>query len=514
MIAVAVRTPVPHAQGPRTRAEASAFRETSRYDDVIAYLRAVDAASELVTVTSFGTTFEGRSLPLAIVGRVDDPAAPAIRADGKLRIYLQANVHAGEVDGKEAVLALIRDLALGAAGSPREWLDSMVLLVAPLYNADGNERISTSNRPLQHGPVGGMGIRTNAQGLNINRDYIKLETPEGQSMARLLNDYDPHVMMDLHTTNGSRHAYHLTYAAPSNPAVEPTLLSFAQDAWLPAVVRSIKSKYGWDYQVYGNVEGSPPDRVWLTVEDLPRYSHNYWGLRNRFGILSESYSYATFEERIAASRRFVEEVLAFAHTNADRIKRITAEADARRLNGRRLSLRSRVKPAAAVEILMGDTVEEPHPETGRPMLRRLDVRKPEPMRALTAFESTESERVPSAYFVPADQAAVVQKLRAHGIRIERLERAATMRVEEFEIASNQAAAQAFENHRERTVTGRYLEVERSITAGTWRVPMDQPLARLAFYLLEPRSNDSLLTWNFFDESVAAATAYPILRTIQ
>src|SRR5688572_12083249 len=221
----------------KTRAERTVFTETSRYDDVMAFLDVVDRASPLVHVTTFGYTFEGRPLPLAIVGRVATPTAAAIRAGSVLRVYIQANIHAGEVEGKEAALALVRDIAAGAHAA---WLGSMVLLVNPVYNADGNERVSLTNRGFQHGPIGGQGTRANAQGLNINRDDIKLDTPEARSMVRLLNDFDPHVMVDLHTTNGSRHAYHLTYETPNNPAVDPAIVAQSRE-WMARVSKAIKT---------------------------------------------------------------------------------------------------------------------------------------------------------------------------------------------------------------------------------------------------------------------------------
>jgi hypothetical protein len=408
------------------------------------------------------------------------------------------------------MLALARDMAQGGHAA---WLDSMVLLVAPIYNADGNERVTLTSRGQQHGPIGGSGTRPNAQGLNINRDYIKLETPEARSMVQLLNDYDPHVMMDLHTTDGSRHAYYLTYETPNNPAVDPAVVDLAGKQWMPAVTRAIKSKYDWDVHAYGNVSGQAPERSWTTVEDLPRYSHNYWGIRNRIGILSETYSYATFQDRITAASRFVEEVLNFAHTNAPAIKKTAADADGRSLVGQRLSLQSKAKRSAdKVEILMGDTAEEINPYSGRVMLRRLDVRKPEQMWELATFESTESERVPSAYYIPGELRSAIQLLRAHGIQLEPVTAPASLQLEEFQIASTDVAPQAFENHRERTATGAYTAVERTIPAGSVRVSMRQPLARLAFYLLEPRSNDGVLTWNVLDDALKNTKVYPIVRT--
>jgi hypothetical protein len=494
----------------RTRAERTNYIETSRYDDVLTFLNTVAKGSPLIHVTTFGYTFEGRSLPLAIVGRIPNATPQAVRASGRLRVYLQANIHAGEVEGKEAVQILVREIA---SGKHAQWMDSMVLLIAPIYNADGNERVSLTNRGRQNGPIGGMGIRSNAQGLNINRDNMKLDTPEARSMVKLLNDYDPHIMIDLHTTDGSRHAYHLTWEVPNNPAVDATITKLARDDLMPAVVENIKRKDGWALHSYGDVEGQPPDRVWTTVEDLPRYTHNYWGLRNRFGILSETYSYLTFQERITTVSRFLEETLNFSHANADRIRKVTDDADGRSLVGQRLSLRSRVKRTdVKAEILMGDTAEEVNPFSGQTMLRRLDVRKPEQMWLENTFESTESERVPSAYYIAAGLTGAIERLRAHGIRLETLDQPVTLPLEEFRIESSQLAAQTFEKHQERTVTGKYEPIELKIPTGTYRVSMKQPLARLAFYLIEPRSNDGLLTWNFLDDALKNSKSYPITRT--
>jgi hypothetical protein len=333
-------------------------------------------------------------------------------------------------------------------------------------------------------------------------------------MVKLLNDYDPQIMMDLHTTDGSRHAYHLTYETPNNPAVDAGINRSSLD-WMAAVTSSIKSKYGWLFHAYGNVGGRQPERVWSTVEDLPRYSHNYWGLRNRFGILSETYSYLTFKDRVETDTRFLEEILSYASANASKIKQAVEDADKRSVIGQQLSLRSKLKRSPQmVEIIMGETEDEINPYSGRTMLRRLDVRKPEKMWEEAAFESTDSERVPSTYYIPPNLTVAIERLQAHGIRMERMAQPATpLQVEEFQIDTNTAAAQAFENHKERVVTGKYTPAEKPVAAGTWRVDMHQPLARLAFYLLEPRSNDGLMTWNFLDDAIKDGKVYPILRSL-
>jgi hypothetical protein len=335
-------------------------------------------------------------------------------------------------------------------------------------------------------------------------------------MVKLLNDYDPHVMIDLHTTNGSHHAYHLTWEVPNNPVVHSGIASFAREQWMPAVAQAIKRIDGWDIHSYGNVSGRVPERVWTSVEDHPRYTHNYWGLRNRFGVLSETYSYLTFEDRIRTVTRFLEETLSFAHANAAAIRKAAEEADSSSIVGQRLALQSRVKRSdRKVEILMGDTVEEVNPNSGQVMLRRQDVRTPEQMWLEATFEAAEVERVPSAYYIPGELTTAIERLRLHGIRLERLDRATPIQLEEFRITSTQVAAQSFERHQERTTTGQYAAaIQKELPAGTYRVPMNQPLARLAFYLIEPRSKDGLLTWNFVDDAIKDAKVYPILRSAQ
>src|SRR4029453_768078 len=205
------------------------YRETSRYADVMAFLGALERAARTVHVTTFGVTYEKRDLPLAVVGAAD--ASPeAVRRTGKVRVYIQGNIHAGEVEGKEYAQMLLRELALG---KHQDWLQTMVLLVAPIYNADGNERVALDNRGPQYGPMGGQGQRPNAQGLDLNRDHMKLDSPEARAVAKLMTDYNPHVAMDLHKTNGSRHAYFLTYAPPLNPATDPAIIELLRKEWLP-----------------------------------------------------------------------------------------------------------------------------------------------------------------------------------------------------------------------------------------------------------------------------------------
>src|SRR4051794_1430498 len=248
----------------KTTAESSGFKSTSTYDEVVTFMKAVDEASPIVFYTTYGTTTEGRPMPMAVVGTgLKDGSAAAVKATGKLRVHIQANVHAGEVEGKESAQMLLRELA---TGKHDDWLQSMVFLVTPIYNADGNEKFALTNRQRQNGPINGMGTRANAQNLNINRDYMKLDTPEAKAFVKLMNDYDPHVSYDLHTSDGSYHGYYLTYSPPLNPDTDPAIMKIMTDEWFPYVTKDMKAKHGWDSFYYGNAStpggrggfGGPP----------------------------------------------------------------------------------------------------------------------------------------------------------------------------------------------------------------------------------------------------------------
>ena len=494
---------------PLTRAEATGYVETSSYDDVSTFLNAVAAASPDVHVGSFGYSYEGRRLPLAVWGAAAATPEEA-RSTGKTRVLVMANIHAGEVEGKEAVLELLREIA---GGDHSAWKDSLVLIFAPIYNADGNERVRLDNRPDQLGPVGGMGQRPNAQGFDLNRDYMKLETPEGRSLIRLFTEYDPHVTIDLHTTNGTYHGYHLTYSPPLHPGTDPGVAAFARGRWLPDVTAALEPE--WSMWYYGNLpqdDGFDAPRGWYTFSHQPRFGSNYEGLRNRFGLLSEAYSYLPFQERIAVTRAFVVSLLDFAARHATEIRRLAEAADAHDLSGAELPVRAEHVCGAEVEILMGEVAAERHPYTGERMLRRLPVQRPESMPDCTAFRGTETSRVPAIWIVPADLEPAIDRLTAHGVRMLTLVEPLTIEVEAFAITSSTQAEREFQQHRERTLEGRWEARTEELPEGTVVVPTAQPLGRLAFYLLDPRSDDGLVTWNILDEALEGADRYPILRS--
>jgi hypothetical protein len=492
-----------------TAPERTGHRETTRYADVMSWMERVAARSPVIHLDTLGYTMEGRALPLAVVGRVADASPESVRGSGRTVVYLQGNIHAGEVEGKEALLMLLRDVA---TGTRHELLDSLVLLVAPIYNADGNERVALTNRPAQHGPIGGMGRRQNAQELDLNRDHVKLASPEARSLALMLSRYDPHVSVDLHATNGTRHAYHLTYSPPLHPNTPHGITALLRQQWLPAVTHEIRQRDGWDLYYYGNVFGQGDARGWYTFDHRPRFNTNYIGLRNRIAILSEAYAYLTFEERIHVTARFVDEILAWTHAHASRIRDVTADAEQLPVVGERLVLRAAFERSAApVEILMGDVIEERNPYSGEVMLRRAPVRRTERMYEYGTFAPAETEIAPAAYILLQPVPAVLANLAAHGIGHRPLGAARRLEGEAFRIDSTGVASREFQGHRERTVHGEWEPASLEAPGTAVVIPVDQPLGRLIFTLLEPRSDDGLVNWNFFDRHIATDARLPLLR---
>jgi len=488
-----------------TRAERTDFLETSSYADVMEMSEQLAGLSEAIHLTSFGYTNEGRPLPLLVVG-APDASPEAVRATEKTRVYLQGNIHAGEVCGKEALLMLLRDFARGEYPA---WTDDLVLLIAPIYNADGNERVELSNRPRQHGPLGGMGQRPNAQGLDLNRDHMKLDSPEARSLVAMLTAYDPHVGVDLHTTNGTRHAYHLTYSPPLHPNTPVAIDDFLRDEWLPEVTRSIKEKHGWDYYYYGNHNARRPG--WYTFDHRPRFNNNYLGLRNRMAILSEAYAYATFEDRVFGTLRFVEEILHFAQAHATEIRQIVEDAGARSVVGVALATRATPERSAEqVTILMGEVDQERHPYTGEIILRRRDVSTPTSMYEYGTFAAAETSVAPEAYYILPDAANAIERLRAHGVAVAQAPLGPPRALERFRIDSTTVSQRAFQGRNERTLFGAWEPSSDTLPAGTVVVHLTQPLGRLAFTLLEPRSDDGFANWAILDDQIEGGS-YPILR---
>ena len=481
----------------RTVAETTDFRATSKYADVMNLCKKLAAASKgIVQLSKLGTTNEGRSIPLLIVSDPPVKTPEEAKKSGKLVAFIIANIHAGEVCGKEAMPMLVREII---ERPDHPLLKDLVLLIAPIYNADGNEKFAATNRPGQVGPEE-MGERENAQGLDLNRDFVKLEAPETRAFVRLLNAWDPHLFLDLHTTNGSYHRYVITYQGPKNPAGDPAVLAFARDKLMPGAGELLEKATGFKSFFYGNFDRG--HTLWTTYGATPRFGTTYVGLRDRLAVLSEAYSYADFKSRVIGTEEFTRGVLEYAAAHKDEIVKILAAAREGQ-HGDTVPIRSEAKVAKDKVTILG-FVEE-----GR------GVTPKEPMEYEVGFEQefapTFSVKRPGAYLVPPEYPEAIATLRRHGLDVEELREDLTIVAEAYTVDAMDKAARPFEGHHldDLKVTAR--PVTTMARAGSAVVKATGPLGNLAVYLLEPASDDGLATWNFFDDGLEVGKDFPVLR---
>lgn len=504
--------------GLRTRAERTDYRETSHYADVMGFVDSLRGRPEL-SFGSIGRTAEGRDIPYVVASR---PRVATPEDARKLRrpiVYVQGNIHAGEVEGKEALLALVRDLT--SSRGPNA-LDSVVLIAVPIYNADGNEKLGSQevNRGSQNGPHI-VGARANAQNLDLNRDYVKAEAPETRGSLAMFNRWNPDVFVDLHTTNGSYHGYALTYAPALSPAA--SMGAFTRDSLMPVLRQRMQLRHSFPTFDYGDfISDDTLSRGWVTFDARPRFGTNYYGLRGGVSILSEAYSHDPFERRVKSTYAFVQEILSLAGERGTPLapNRGIAASDLTMFPAgpRQVSIRSEMvaapDSAAVVAEIMEQTSDSVRTQPGVPKGRRrtgkfVTVRMP----VYERFKPTLVVNAPAGYFLSASDSQAVRALRQHGIIVDITDRPTPASVQVFHIDSAVASTRPFQGHREMRLEGKWQTAQVTMPAGSVFVRADQKLGTLAVYLLEPESDDGLVTWNFFDSHLRAGGTYPVLKLI-
>ena len=490
--------PLARAEQPlRTVAERTDYKATSRFADVVSFCDELVKRSQAVRVETFGTTTEGRKLPLMVIS--DPPVKSAAEAAeaGKLVVLAFANIHAGEVDGKEALLALARDLT---AEKDHALLKDLVILIVPILNADGNERIDPKHRAEQNGPADGVGTRENAQGFDLNRDFVKLESPEVRALVKVLNVWDPAVVIDCHTTNGSRHRYTLTYDGPRYPLGSPRLAEWADQHLFPEVTRQVKAATGFDIAPYGNF--SKDREKWETYPASPRYGLQYFARRGRVGVLSESYTYAPFKDRVKASYAFVKACLEYVAASVNYLR--PAMSVGERAKAVPLQTKTVARPRKLTVLGFEEEVRDGRRvPTERPRDYQLDfVAHVEPEQLLVR---------PEAYLVPAHCVEAVRTLQRHGIQVEELREDIDLDVEAYQVTAVDLQSRPFQKHQLVSVQAKPRTETRRVPAGTMVVRTGQRLGDLAAYLLEPTAEDGLATWNFFDADLLPGKEFPVLR---
>ena len=481
-----------------TPAEKSGFRASPSYAETVAWLKKLMAATPDLRMISIGRSPEGRDIWMVLASHDRLFTPEALARTGKPLLFAQAGIHAGEIDGKDAALMLLRDLTVG--GSRRDLLDRVNLAIVPIFNVDGHERTSRFGRINQRGPES-IGWRTNARNLNLNRDYAKLDTEEVRGMVSALDHWKPDLYLDLHVTDGLDYQYDITFGWNETTGYSPEIARWLGTHFRPAAMRDLHHMGHIPGPLIFPAGGDDLSRGLTVANYPPRFSHGYGDARHLATVLVENHSLKPYEQRVLGTLVLLESAMESLGRDGNTLRQaIHADRDLRPdpipLDWSEpksgavpetldfLGIESR---SSASSISGGTRIEF----LGRPTTLRLPVMRQSEVRARVTR--------PKAYWVPAAWSDIVERLTIHGIRVERIAVPRDVDVEMYRITEPKLAAEAVEG-RVRLVGKTTVEKRRErFVAGSYRVPLNQPLGELAAILLEPSSPDSFFQWGFFHQ---------------
>ena len=487
----------------QTWAEKTDYRETPRYDETIAYSRRLDDASTLIRLDSFGQSGEGRALPLLIAAEGETFTPDAARRAGKAVVLVQACIHPGEPDGKDAGLALLRDITITKTRTGL--LDRAVILFIPIYNVDGHERSSPYNRINQNGPAE-MGWRGTSTNLNLNRDYMKADTPETRAWLRLWANWNPDLFIDCHVTDGADYRYNLTYQYEHHGNVPAPVLQWERNAFEGRIFPATEAA--------GNILAP-----YLEFRDnrdltkgidsfigLPRFSTGYTPIRNRPGLLIETHMLKDYRSRVLGTYDLLRFTLAEINRDPESLLRAVRQADEQTIAEGQKYDPSKIYPlqfeltdkAIPFQLKAIESRRELSDVSGA--VRVVFGTKPVDLTVPLYDDArvTAGVSTPLYYIVPPQWREVINVLAAHGLKLRRLLAPTTIEIESYRFGDAKWASAPFEGRVMATYKTIKVREKRLFPAGSVLVPLAQPSAHVAIHLLEPEGPDSFVAWGFFN----------------
>ena len=504
--------------------ELSGGTRTPRYQATIEYCHQVANASPMIHYTTFGISPQGRELPLLIVDKegLQDPAA--IRAAGRLILLIQACIHPGESEGKDAGLMLIRDLitpppgplpksgrgskppsgGLGVSSSIQHLLNRVSILFIPIFNVDGHERFGPFNRINQNGPEE-MGWRVTATNLNLNRDFLKADAPEMQAWLKMYNRWEPDFFIDTHTTDGADYQYVLTYMMETLGQMDPGLTTWCDSVFLPVWCAKLDSA-GFLVFPYVHFRRWHDPKSGL-VRDVapPMLSQGYMALRNRPGLLIETHMLKPYKQRVEATYQCLVVALEILNRESETLSSLIDRADtyvqstAFRSVPFPLQFETSLSDSTFVEFKGVEYEEIQSDLTGGTWYKYSSIPATFQAPMFSRAVPTETVTLPEAYIIPVEWNEVIERLKLHGIRMERLETDRVIAVTSYKLKNPRWRSDPYEGrHPLFRIEYDTLKEEKSFPAGSVIVATTQPAARVIAHLLEPKGDGSLLYWGFFD----------------
>ena len=517
--AVSARATEPNAADWITPAEAAHFRTTPSYADTVAYLeRLQQAAPGMIRLQTFGTTPEGRPMMVVIAsgdGTFDPVAARAAR---KPVVLVQAGIHPGEIEGKDAGLMLLRDIAV--THKYPHLLDHVVLVYIPVFSVDGHENSSPYHRINQNGPAS-MGFRGQSQYLNLNRDYVKADAPEMRAWLKLWQTWLPDFLIDVHTTDGADYQYDLTWYTEDPHKLDPAVNAWQHDAIVNHALPAYE-KRGHLASIYLEFkDGADPRKGIVNFGSGPRFSTGYAALQNRPALLIETHMLKTYANRVHAVYDLVELMLEQINQHPSTLLAATAKADADTIaragdTKATVPLTFKGDPASTPYTLKGFAFTLTHSDISNSEWIHYDPSQPKTYTIpnWNGLLPEVSVTPPAAYVVPAQWTRIIDKLDAHGIVYRRTGAPMTIRATGYQLDDPRWAGKPFEGHLMlRDFALQAVTREANLPAGSVIVPLDQRAANVAIELLEPQAPDSLLHWGYLD-AVFEAKEYGEPRVLE
>ena len=486
----------------RTFYEKSQYLETPRYDETIEFCKKLDTGSPILKYSTFGKSPQGRDLPLLIADKNGNFTPEAVRKSGNAVLLIEACIHAGESDGKDAGLMLLRDIAIYKKNP--QLLDHVTILFIPILNTDGHERFGPYNRINQNGPEE-MGWRTTAQNLNLNRDFMKADAPEMQAWLKFYNAWLPEFFVDCHVTDGADFQYTMTYALETNGNMEKNLSEWTGKVCETYLVNEMK-RSGFPIFPYVQFRNWHDPRSGLTVEVAPpMLSQGYTAIQNRPGLLIETHMLKPYKARVSSTYTMLVHTLELLNREYKTLQTLVAKADAYTASGQfrkepfPVNFTESLTDSIKTEFLGFEYTIDTSDLTGG-LWFKYNNQKPV-LWQLTLFPDCKADKfvsLPEAYLIPPQCIAIIDGLKTHGIKMSTLKKETAISVKSSRFNNIKWQQRPFEGHHKLTYQLADTMERRTFPAGTMIVDMNQRSARVIAHLLEPASPDSYAAWGFFD----------------
>lgn len=482
--------------------EQSGCKTTPRYAQTMEFCNKLKGLSSCLKIESMGKSPQGRDIPLLIVDQNHNFTPAAVRKSGNIVLMVQACIHAGEPDGKDAGLMLVRDMLL--KGKHKELLDHVTLLFIPIFNVDGHERFGPFNRINQNGPDE-MGWRTTAQNLNLNRDYLKADAPEMQAWLKNINKWNPDFFIDCHVTDGADYQYKLTYSLELGGNMEAGLTSWTRDYYEKNLLSLLDADNtpAFPYVEFRNWH-DPRSGLYLSPAP-PMLSQGFFAVRNRPGLLIETHMLKDYKTRVEATYKTILHTMELLNRDRTNFLATIRQAD---LYTASVAFRKKIFPVkfrtsykdsvlvnfkgveyeAVKSSLTGGEWFIYHPE--KPVIFKIPF--------FTKAEPIVSVMLPEAYIIPVEWNDIIRRIRLHGLKSYTINKPTIYTVQSYRFSNTHFRNVSYEGRISVNFDLDTLTMTREYQPGSVIVPMNQPLARVAAYLLEPSADGSLASWGFFN----------------